>query len=345
MWFLALLLSLVAVRQGQVGGPAPELDAAEWFLSRPLTLAELRGRTVLAVSLRTWSEPCRGVARELSSRLESDAEKGLVVLGLFADEEPDAIERWIREQRPRFPIVLLASREFERAAALDGFPHAAIVDPIGTLVYGDDYGRVGSVVGELLARAPKPPRPSAKLARVREAALEGEHEKAWAALAKLGDPARLGEARDEAERWRAWLAARAETRLERAKALVELGAWRQAVESLDGLTAAKPPYPAAEDLRAFLDRLEREPNYKAELAAGVAYGAALAKERTGEYLAAARAYRELERKHAALALAKAAKKRADDLVARGVIGLDWSCEDCKRTAKACAKHLIVLESK
>ncbi|MCK6445012.1 MAG: TlpA family protein disulfide reductase [Planctomycetes bacterium] len=331
--------------QSSVGGPAPELDVAEWYLSRPLSLAELRGRTVLLVSLRTWSEPCKGVAQELASRAESEAAKGLVVIGLFADEEPENVERWITEQRARFPIALLATREFERAAALDGFPHAAIVDSIGTLVYGDDYGRVGPPLGDTLAKAPKPPKASAKLERVRAAALEGAYDKAWSALAKLGEAGKLGSDADEAARWRAWLEARATKRLERAKALVEFGAWKAAVDSVAGLANVQPAYPVAADVRTFLTELAARPTYKAELAAAPAYEAARAKELAGSYLAAVELYEAARKKHAKLALANAAKKRIDELVARGVIGTDWSCDECKRAYKACPKHLVKWESK
>ncbi|MBI5434294.1 MAG: redoxin domain-containing protein [Planctomycetes bacterium] len=341
MLFLAIFLSCFLTPQGQVGGPAPELDATEWFTSRPLTLAELRGRAVLAVALRTWSEPCKGLAAELSSRAESDAAKGLVVIGLFADEEPEAIERWIREQRARFPIALLGSREFERAAALDGFPHAAVIDPIGTLVYGDDYGTASGALNTALADAQKPAKLALKLARVRELALGSEHEKAWAALAKAPELAPTDAA--EAERWRAWLSGRVSARLERAKRLAESGALREAVETLDGVLAAKPAYPAAGDVRAFLDGLAKQPGYRAEFAAGDAYAEARAIERRGAYLDAVRAYRELAKKHAKLQIAKAATARARSLIERGLPGLDWTCETCKRANKACPKHLVRIE--
>ncbi|MCC6408224.1 MAG: redoxin domain-containing protein [Planctomycetes bacterium] len=341
MLFLAVLLTCFVAPQGQVGGPAPELDATEWFTSRPLTLAELRGRAVLAVALRTWSEPCKGLAAELSSRAESDAAKGLVVIGLFADEDPETIERWIREQRARFPIARLGSREFERAAALDGFPHAAVIDPIGTLVYGDDYGTSGGAVDAALADAHKPTKLAPKLARVRDLALAFEHEKAWAALAKATELADADAS--EAERWRAWLAGRVPARLERAKTLAESGAVREAVETLDGVLAAKPPYPAAGDVRAFLDGLAKQPDYRAELAAGEAYADARELERRGAYLDAARAYRELAKQHAKLRIAKAATARAKSLIERGLPGLDWSCEPCKRANKACPKHLVKID--
>jgi hypothetical protein len=343
MIFLAPLLALCALLQGQVGGPAPELDAQEWFLSRPLTLAELRGRAVLAVALRTWSEPCKGLARELSARASADGPKGLAVIGLFADEEPAEIERWIREQRARFPIVLLGSREFERAAGLDGFPHAIVVDPIGTLAYGNDYGRAGSAIDAALAKATKPPKPSAKLARVREAALDGEYEKAWTALAKLG--ALEGEDAREAGRWRDWLAARVVQRLERAKALAKAGTWREAVDTLAGLDAAQPAYPCAVDVRAFLAELAQAPNYARELAAGADFAEARAKERGAQYLAAVQAYRAVAKKHVGLEIAKAAAQRTETLFARGLVGLDWSCEACKRAFKACPKHRIAPDAK
>ena len=52
---LAAVLTLAPAPVSQdIGQPPPELDAIQWYNSPPLTLEDLKGRTVLVEVFRTW---------------------------------------------------------------------------------------------------------------------------------------------------------------------------------------------------------------------------------------------------------------------------------------------------
>ncbi len=64
------------------GGPAPELQVAEWVKGKPVTLAELRGKVVLLDFWGLWCGPCRKAMPKLVELHKKHARRGLVIIAV-----------------------------------------------------------------------------------------------------------------------------------------------------------------------------------------------------------------------------------------------------------------------
>lgn len=64
------------------GGPAPELQVAEWVKGKPVTLAELRGKVVLLDFWGLWCGPCRKAMPKLVELHKKHARHGLVIIAV-----------------------------------------------------------------------------------------------------------------------------------------------------------------------------------------------------------------------------------------------------------------------
>lgn len=64
------------------GGPAPELQVAEWVKGKPVTLAELRGKVVLLDFWGLWCGPCREAIPKLVGLHKKHARHGLVIIAV-----------------------------------------------------------------------------------------------------------------------------------------------------------------------------------------------------------------------------------------------------------------------
>ncbi len=74
-----------------IGKPAPAWTFDRWLRSKPLTLESLRGKVVL---VRWWTEGChycRSTLPALETLRSRDAERGLVVIGVYHPKPPHAV--------------------------------------------------------------------------------------------------------------------------------------------------------------------------------------------------------------------------------------------------------------
>jgi thiol-disulfide isomerase/thioredoxin len=94
-----------------IGTPAPEWRDLEWLQGGPLTLEDLRGRTVL---LRFWlvgCPYCRASAPALVGLEQEYRDRGLVVVGIHhpkseAAKDPETVRRAAESYGFEFPIAL-----------------------------------------------------------------------------------------------------------------------------------------------------------------------------------------------------------------------------------------------
>jgi peroxiredoxin len=87
--FAAALFGLVlgaceSIPPGEVGAPAPAYRAAT-MAGDTVSLADLRGRTVLLNVWATWCHPCREELPVLQRLHEANADRGLTVIGVSID--------------------------------------------------------------------------------------------------------------------------------------------------------------------------------------------------------------------------------------------------------------------
>ncbi len=109
---LSLAGSFAKAAPSLIGQKPPEWTATEWLNSKPLTLAELRGKVLV---VRWWTGPgcpyCTRSAAVLNRLWEKDRQRGLVVIGMYhhKSEEPLTMEHVVQQTKRlgfAFPVAV-----------------------------------------------------------------------------------------------------------------------------------------------------------------------------------------------------------------------------------------------
>jgi peroxiredoxin len=148
------------------GGPAvgdfmpdfvlPRLDGSVQKLSNH------RGKVVLVNLWATWCPPCIEEL-PLLDRIQSDyASRGVVVLGLAGDDEPERVREFLAKKPVTFDVLLDVGGEVGTQYGITGYPETFVVDREGKLRE--------KIIGPLPSDAG---RPSDALVRMLDAALGG----------------------------------------------------------------------------------------------------------------------------------------------------------------------------
>ena len=115
-----------------VGTEAPEIQAAYWINSEPLTLKGLRGHVVVVEFWATWCPPCRQTIPHLIELHKQYAGKGVVIVSL-TDEPKETVEPFVKEMGMTYAVG--GGSLTGRAYGVSGIPSAAVVDPAGKVVW------------------------------------------------------------------------------------------------------------------------------------------------------------------------------------------------------------------
>jgi len=141
MTVLAVAVTIAAcgdrpMRIPQVGDQAPDY-AARTIDGSPVTLASLRGSTVLLNVWATWCHPCREELPDLQRLHTAHAAQGLRVVGVSVDErgETAAVRDFAREYGVTYDIWLDPAQAVSSTFATVGVPTTVLVDRNGTLLW------------------------------------------------------------------------------------------------------------------------------------------------------------------------------------------------------------------
>jgi len=106
----------------------PTLDGGE------LSLSSLRGQVVLVDFWATWCGPCRQEMPELQRLYEEFAGRGVEIVAINVDAQPQAVAPYVHREGLTFPIVLGGAAERVRYR-VTGVPTLFVVDQSGVIRY------------------------------------------------------------------------------------------------------------------------------------------------------------------------------------------------------------------
>lgn len=122
----------MAVPAPQAGHPAPALTLRTLDGST-VSLASLRGKTVLINFWATWCKPCRSEMPRLAGWYRQLRGSGLVVLGVDQQEDRTAVAAFTRKLHIPYPIVLDGSGDVSARYDVAFLPTSLLIDPEGVV--------------------------------------------------------------------------------------------------------------------------------------------------------------------------------------------------------------------
>lgn len=126
----------IAAMQGK---PAPELSVKNWINSKPLKLAELKGRIVVLDFWATWCGPCLASVPHSNELQKKYADKGVVIIGICAPNGGEKMAETVKKHDIQYAVALDTGSHGDTFAAYkaDSYPDYFIIDRKGNLHWGD----------------------------------------------------------------------------------------------------------------------------------------------------------------------------------------------------------------
>lgn len=120
-----------------MGKPAPPLKVDSWMNSKPLTWADLKGKTVLLFFWSPTCHTCQQVMPALNSAYQQLSGKGLEMIGVCRSDQARLYAQGVEHHGIPFPTALDQNNETWNAYGADGTPDFYIIDKEGVLRAAD----------------------------------------------------------------------------------------------------------------------------------------------------------------------------------------------------------------
>lgn len=116
----------------ETGHPAPDIVLRS-LAGRNMSLASLRGHTVLLNFWATWCTACRTEMPRLVGWYHKLHHRGFVVLGIDQQEDPAAVAAFTHQYHIRYPVVLDRSGDVSARYNVVGLPTSFLIDRQGII--------------------------------------------------------------------------------------------------------------------------------------------------------------------------------------------------------------------
>jgi thiol-disulfide isomerase/thioredoxin len=120
------------IKKQLLGKPAPQLEVTD-IQGNPVSLAGLKGKTILLDFWTTWCPPCRADAPSLDKLYSKYGGKDLIIIGISVNEEREIVEKFLKDHPHNFPVVLTSENEMPRPYQIGEFPTYMVIASDGTL--------------------------------------------------------------------------------------------------------------------------------------------------------------------------------------------------------------------
>lgn len=125
------------IKKQFAGKLAPELQVTD-IQGKAISLAELKGKTVLLDFWTTWCPPCQADAPSINKLNQKYGDKNLAIVGISVSEEREIVEKYLKKHLHSYPVVLSSENEMPRPYQIGVFPTYLIISPDGTLITAEE---------------------------------------------------------------------------------------------------------------------------------------------------------------------------------------------------------------
>jgi thiol-disulfide isomerase/thioredoxin len=125
------------IKKQLAGKLAPELQVTD-IQGKAISLADLKGKTVLLDFWTTWCPPCQADAPSIDKLNQKYGDKNLAIVGISVSEDREIVEKYLKKHPHNYPVVLSSENQMPRPYQIGVFPTYLIISPDGTLMTAEE---------------------------------------------------------------------------------------------------------------------------------------------------------------------------------------------------------------
>ena len=140
------------IRKQLAGKPAPEMAVTD-IQGKHVTLASLKGKTVLLDFWTTWCEACRADGPALDKLYAKYGDQSLEIIAISVSEDRTIVEKFLKEHRHAYTVVLTSENEMPRQFEIGVLPTYIVIGKDGDVASAVEGDRGFSDLRKTLKKA------------------------------------------------------------------------------------------------------------------------------------------------------------------------------------------------